>query len=513
MTAAPARHPIGSQTNQLREIPLAQLRESPWNPRKHFDPAKLTEMADSLTKGQLTPIIVRPFPSGVGETGLYEIGAGHRRFRAAPQAGLKSLLAVVRDLDDVAFLELLTIENKQRDDIDPLDEAAGYELLMKKAAYDVEKLANRIGLSKDYVYNRLLLLKLIPELKDYLRTRVITAGHGVLLGRLKPTDQKRVMGNPSRMNRYGYHDGTGLFQPEHADHDPEQPGLALKQPIKARSVREVATWINDHVRFKPEENDLPNLFPATAAVLAEAKDEDLAPVYITFDHQLKFDAKDQKTRTYGISSWRRADGKERSRKCDWSRIGIVAAGPSRGEAFRVCVNRDKCEIHFKAARSAAKRRRTEAAKYSDGFAEPGDAGESSWEKQERIRQAKQKALAVRLEKAQPALLEALRTAIAVHRVSSTSALGRFFLNETDTPTVPKEFEKYAPKGTNGDSLVRRVVFATICYHLDDTYDDARGMIEDFRALGVDARKILDEAAPVEKPAPTKPPAKKKGGRK
>lgn len=504
-----------SQTNQLREIPLGILRESPWNPRKHFDPDKLAEMADSLAKGQLTPIIVRPFPVGPGspDAAFFEIGAGHRRFRAAPQAGLKTLLAVVRDLDDVAFLELLTIENKQRDDIDPLDEAAGYELLMKKAGYDVEKLANRIGLSKDYVYNRLLLLKLIPELKDYLRTRVITAGHGVLLGRLKPSDQKRVMGNPSRMNRYGYRDGTGLFQPEHADHDPDQPGLALKQPIKARSVREVATWINDHVRFRPEENDLPNLFPATAAVLEEAKDEDLAPVYITYDHQLKFDAKDQKTRTYGVSSWRRADGKQRSKTCDWSRIGIVAAGPSRGEAFRVCVNRDKCDVHFKAARSAAKRRRTEAAKYSEGFAEPGDAGESSWEKQERIRQAKQKALAARLEKAQPALLHALKAVIAALPVSASSKLGRFFVNESDTPTVPKEFEKHAPKATDGDSLVRRVVFATVCYHLDDTYDDGRGMIADFAALGVDARKILDEAAPVEKPAAKKVPGKKKGGRK
>lgn len=127
-TKSAAIEPLPVQTSavgELRRIPLEQLVESPWNPRKHFDPAKLAETAESLrTNGQLTPIIVRPWHkhSGTGAAvgDRYEIGAGHRRFRAAPQADLTSLLAVVRPLDDVAFLELLTIENKQREDVTPL---------------------------------------------------------------------------------------------------------------------------------------------------------------------------------------------------------------------------------------------------------------------------------------------------------------------------------------------------------------------------------------------------------
>jgi ParB family chromosome partitioning protein len=353
----PERVPAPVLAGELRQIPLVELVESPWNPRKHFDPAKLAEMADSLRKGQLAPIIVRPTTYTSRGATAYEIGAGHRRFRAAPAAGLTSLLAIVRDMDDVTFLELLTIENKQRDDVTPLDEAAGFRLLMEKAGYDLAKLAARIGLSTKYVYDRLKLLQLSPEAKKLLEDGTITAGHAILLARLTPADQKRTIGNPNRINRYGYNDGTGLFQAEHAQDDPDQPGLELNQPVKARSVREVATWINDHVRFNPAQNDLPNLFPAAAVALKEAETDDLDPVYITHDHQLKFDAKDHKVRTYGVSSWRRADGTKKSKRCDWSRIGIVAAGRDRGDAFRVCVNRDKCDVHFQASARAAKRRK------------------------------------------------------------------------------------------------------------------------------------------------------------
>jgi ParB/RepB/Spo0J family partition protein len=169
------------RSGALLQIQLVQLVESPWNPRKHFDPAKLAEMAESLRKGQLAPIIVRPIS---GKHERYEIGAGHRRFRSAPAAGLTSLLAIVRDLDDVAFLELLTIENKQREDVAPLDEANGFKLLMEKAGYDVAKLAARIGLSTKYVYDRLKLLQLVPAAKKLLEDGVITAGHAILLARL-----------------------------------------------------------------------------------------------------------------------------------------------------------------------------------------------------------------------------------------------------------------------------------------------------------------------------------------
>lgn len=496
-------------TDELRQIPLAQLVESPWNPRKHFDPDKLAEMIESLRKGQLTPIIVRPWK---GDRRKFEIGAGHRRFRSAPVAGKSSLLAVVRDLDDVAFLELLTIENRQRDDVEPLDEANGFKLLMQKAGYDVVKLAERIGLSKEYVYGRLKLLNLIPELKKYLEEKVITAGHAVLLARLKASDQKRVMGNPSTINRYGYRDGTGLFQSEYADHDPDQPSLELKHPVKARSVRELATYINDHVRFRPDENDLPNLFPATAQVLAASEKDKLDPVYITYDHMLKFDAKDHKVRTYGVASWRRADGKQRSKTCTWSRVGIVAAGRDRGDAFRVCVNRDKCTVHFKAT-AARKKRRTNAVSSGGDYR----IGNEDWIKQQARENAaheRQRQENARWKKALPALFKNLAERLKDVRVGGTSELAQIIVAECSPYGGPGNLRKYVPLNDTADSVVRHAAFIAIASSIQQHYDTAACARKELKAFGIKADEIVDAVAPKPKLEPKKAAAPaRKGGRK
>ncbi len=482
-------------TDELRQIPLTQLVESPWNPRKHFDPDKLAEMIDSLKKGQLTPIIVRPWKA---DRRKFEIGAGHRRFRSAPVAGKTSLLAVVRDLDDVAFLELLTIENRQRDDVEPLDEANGFKLLMQKAGYDVPKLAERIGLSKEYVYGRLKLLNLIPELKQYLEEKVITAGHAVLLARLKPGDQKRVMGNPKQINHYGHRDGTGLFQPEYADHDPDQPSLELKQPVKARSVRELATYINDHVRFRPEENDLPNLFPATAQVLESAEKDKLDPVYITYDHMLKFDAKDHKVRTYGVASWRRADGKQRSKTCAWSRVGIVAAGRDRGDAFRVCVNRDKCDVHFGALRK--KKRRTNAVSSGGDYR----TGNDDWIKQQARQNAEEERRRqenARWKKALPALFKSLAERLKDARVGGTSELASIIIAECAPYGGAGNLRKYIPLDKTADSVVRHAAFIAIASSISQHYDTAAAARRELKAFGIKADEIVDAVSP--RPTPKK----------
>ena len=506
--AAPAI--VAVPGSELRQIPLDQLIESPWNPRKHFDPAKLAEMVESLKKGQLAPIIVRPTTMRRASTTRYEIGAGHRRFRSAPGAGLTSLLAIVRELNDVAFLELLTIENKQRDDVEALDEANGFKLLMEKAGYDVAKLAARIGLSVKYVYDRLKLLQLVPEAKEYLRDGVITAGHAILLARLTPKDQKRTIGNPKQINRYGYRDGTGLFQAEYAEDDPDQPGLELKHPVKARSVRELATWINDHVRFKPEENDLPNLFPAAAVVLAAKDDDDLAPVYITYDHMLKFDAKDHKTRTYGIMSWRRADGKEKSKTCAWSRVGIVAAGRDRGDAFRVCVNRDRCQVHFPAS---AKRKKKRAAQGSDTSS---PASDRSWIREEAARKERERKadeLRARWKKAKPTFLKLLANALKAAPTGPTSAIAKVVIASC-APSHSRVAVDHLPAPRTADDVLRRAAYIAVAADIGDYWimDNAPSAL---RPFGIDAAKVVEEVAPApkaEKPA-AKKPAKKKGGRK
>lgn len=378
--------------SELRLIPLAQLVESPWNPRKHFDPAKLAEMAESLRKGQLAPIIVRAI---AGKRERYEIGAGHRRFRSAPAAGMTSLLAIVRDLDDVAFLELLTIENKQREDVAPLDEANGFRLLMEKAAYDVGKLAARIGLSTKYVYDRLKLLQLVPAAKKLLEDGRITAGHAILIARLSPADQKRTIGDEDQISDSWRGVSGGLFESEDAE------GLGLDDAVKPRSVRELEQWIRDNVRATPERVD-PFLFPASAATLEAAKEEKLDVIHITREYRVADEARDEKTRTFGSQAWKRADGKPeedaytghsvKSKPCDFSRYGFVVAGPGQGEVFKVCVNKKKCATHWPDQVKAEKERAQREKSRAKARAKGGDAEAKALARQEtadRKREAEQ----------------------------------------------------------------------------------------------------------------------------
>ncbi len=169
----------------FRLLPLSELHESPLNPRKRFDERTLGELAESLrTHGMITPMLARPNASG------YEIAAGHRRFRAAALAGLAEVPVVIRPMSDTEFLEALTIENLQREDVHPLEEAAGYRELMARAGYDVETIAAKVGKSVSYVYQRLKLCELIPEAQQAFLDGSITAGHAILLARLQAKDQR-----------------------------------------------------------------------------------------------------------------------------------------------------------------------------------------------------------------------------------------------------------------------------------------------------------------------------------
>lgn len=141
------------------DMKLTELKEAEHNERRTFDEAKLKELAASIKeKGVLEPILVRP------SDGKHEIVCGARRFRAAAMVGLLEIPVVVKSLNDKQALECQVIENLQREDVHPLEEAEGYEQLMKKHGYkSADDIAAKIGKSKTYVYGRLKLCELIPE--------------------------------------------------------------------------------------------------------------------------------------------------------------------------------------------------------------------------------------------------------------------------------------------------------------------------------------------------------------
>ena len=154
-------------------VPIEKVHPNPNQPRRSFDQAQLNELTASITeKGIIQPLIVRP--SGTGE---YEIVAGERRWRAAQKAKLHQIPVIVREFTDTEVLEVAIIENIQRADLNPVEEAAGFSQLMDKFGHTQEKLSQALSKSRSYIANSVRLLTLPEEVQGYLRDGRLSAGH------------------------------------------------------------------------------------------------------------------------------------------------------------------------------------------------------------------------------------------------------------------------------------------------------------------------------------------------
>jgi ParB family chromosome partitioning protein len=169
----------------LRRVPIESLKPSRVQPRRCFDDEDLEALADSIsTNGILQPLLVRP---ATGEPGRFEIIAGERRWRAAQRAGLHEMPVVERSLDDREALEVALIENVQRADLSPLEEAEGYRRLIDDFGHTQEALAQAIGKSRSHVANLLRLLALPDLVREHVEAGRLSAGHArALLGAYDP---------------------------------------------------------------------------------------------------------------------------------------------------------------------------------------------------------------------------------------------------------------------------------------------------------------------------------------
>ena len=164
---------------QVLQLSLTAVAPNPHQPRRAFDEGKMRELAASVKEqGVLQPILVRPATESPDK---YEIVAGERRWRAAQLAGLAQIPAIVKPLEDDVTLEVALIENIQRQDLNPLEEAASYRRLLDEHGYTQASLATRLGKSRVYVANTLRLLALPGSIRDLLSEGRITAGHGKAL--------------------------------------------------------------------------------------------------------------------------------------------------------------------------------------------------------------------------------------------------------------------------------------------------------------------------------------------
>jgi len=162
-----------------RRLPTSSLRPNARNPRRVFANAELDELAESLrARGIIQPIVVRP---GRGAGDGYEIIAGERRWRAAQRAGLHEVPVVIIEASDAEALQLAIIENVQRADLNPLEEAEGYRALIEEFGNRQEEIAKIVGKSRSYVANTLRLLKLSEPVQAYIRAGKLSAGHARML--------------------------------------------------------------------------------------------------------------------------------------------------------------------------------------------------------------------------------------------------------------------------------------------------------------------------------------------
>jgi ParB family chromosome partitioning protein len=164
-----------SKADGVREIDIANIRPNPRQPRRHFAEEALAELADSIAaRGVLQPILVRP---AAGEEGFFEIIAGERRWRAAQRAQLHKMPAIVRDFDEAGTAEVALIENVQRADLSPLEEADAYAALISRFGHGQETVGKLVGKSRSHVANLLRLRDLPDSVRAHLESGALSMGH------------------------------------------------------------------------------------------------------------------------------------------------------------------------------------------------------------------------------------------------------------------------------------------------------------------------------------------------
>lgn len=472
-------------------LAITTIAESPHNPRKHFDPEALAELAASIReKGVLEPVTVRPHASGHG---VYELASGHRRLRAARAAGLTELPAFVRPMDDATFIEMLTIANLQREDVHPLEEGDAYAEMITTLRYDVATIARKVGKSERYVYDRLKLRTLTPEVRSLFFAARITPAHAIELSRLDADTQRRAI-----------HPATGgLWEGEAGDWDPRQEDLALADATdptaddpyaghKPRTVRELKQWIHDHVRFDAAAAD-PVLFPEAVTAVQQAQAEALRVVQVTYNHYVQEEARAADgTRTLGPRSWKPAGTRLDAADCAHAVLGVIVVGPGQGTTLPVCLAKDRCATHWgreiRERKKAAKQRAAEGESRSAPREQP-------WEREKRLRD---EAIA-RVEPAIPAITDALEAAVRKAKATADGPLGQLLLDAGHG--LPKVVARF-PKGRTAEELVRYLAWDKVATVLSSQYRWASGDLARLaKRLGVDLAKLVKQhATPAAKPA-------------
>ncbi len=221
-------------TGALRELPVATVVPNPFQPRTHIDEAELLELTASIeASGLLQPVIVRP------RNGKYELIAGERRWRAVQRLGWPKIPAVVKDVDDPTLLTLALIENLQRDDLSPIDEASGYQRLGEEFELAQAEIARLVGRDRSTIANLLRLLKLPEEIKQLIQEGKLSEGHARAL--LSVSDETQQLALAKQAAEEGWsvrelENRTRSASPAQSSSPPGPPGVQPRAPQKMPSA-------------------------------------------------------------------------------------------------------------------------------------------------------------------------------------------------------------------------------------------------------------------------------------
>ena len=233
---------------QVQEIELDRIVPNRYQPRRTFSEESISELAQTLKEqGLLQPIIVRKDDT---EEGNYEIIAGERRYRAARSLDWAKIPAIVEDMDDAKVASLALIENLQREDLNPIDEAQAYLELMKVNNLTQTDLAKQVGKTQSYVANKIRLLRLTPKVQSFLVSKKITQRHGRALLGLSEEDQDRAVsevvkkGLTVKETEEMVEDLDGYFEALEAENQPEKKPAKKKEGPRIKTGDDFKVQVN-----------------------------------------------------------------------------------------------------------------------------------------------------------------------------------------------------------------------------------------------------------------------------
>jgi hypothetical protein len=271
-----------------------------------------------------------------------------------------------------------------------------------------------------------------------------------------------------------------------------------------RSVRELEAYIDQHCRFEPASAVNVELFPQTAATIEEAE----KVISITYNHHVHPDAKDGNSqRIYSTVSWKRADGAKKSKTCDHSVTGVIVVGPNRGEAFKVCVNKDKCNTHWGAERRAKEKAAKKPAPANDDWKARQQAQEERWKREREAREREEKAWKAALPEILKAVAAKVRSQLPIAKVISE------LLDSQRSQDVKEAASLLGIAPTTGPEEALRTLLLVALLDESQFYQKTAFSKTVKTMLGVDVAAILKAHTSAAEAKPPAKPAKKKRAKK